>query len=313
MKPVIAVALFLSLACASPLLAQQSSTSATTRTSRKKVAARTDVVAAQLSELKQALDAQQQQIKQLSDQIQSRDQQIQQLQQTLQQNQTAASDAASKADAAASQSAKQDQAVGALQSDVKDLKQNSTNTALALQETQTSVKKEMESPAAIHYKGVSITPGGFIDASTVNRTRTTSADINTPFTGIPYTANALSKVGEMNLTARHSRLSLLAESKVGNTKLTGYWEADFLGTGVTSNNRQSNSYVLRQRVLFGQAAFSNGVSVTVGQQWSLVTEDRKGIQNRQEVQPLNIDPQYNVGYTWARQYGDRVVKDFGGK
>jgi len=277
------------------------------------VAAKTDVVAAQLSELKQALDAQQQQIKQLSDQIQSRDQQIQQLQQTLQQNQTAASDAASKADAAASQSAKQDQAVGALQSDVKDLKQNSTNTALALQETQTSVKKEMESPAAIHYKGVSITPGGFIDASTVNRTRATSADINTPFTGIPYTANALSKVGEMNVTARHSRLSLLAESKVGNTKLTGYWEADFLGTGVTSNNRQSNSYVLRQRVLFGQAAFSNGVSVTVGQQWSLVTEDRKGIQNRQEVQPLNIDPQYNVGYTWARQYGVRVVKDFGGK
>jgi hypothetical protein len=313
MKQVIAVALFLSLACAFPVLAQQSSTSATTKTSRKKVAAKTDAVAAQLSELKQALDAQQQQIKQLSDQIQSRDQQIQQLQQTLQQSQTAASDAATKADAAASQSAKQDQAVGALQSDVKDLKQNSTNAAVALQETQTSVKKELESPAVIHYKGVSITPGGFVAAETVNRTRAASSDINTPFTGIPYTANALSRVGETNLTARQSRLSLLGESKIGNTKLTGYWEADWLGTGVTSNNRQSNSYVMRQRVIYGQAAFANGVSVTAGQMWSLVTEDKKGIQNRQELPPLTIDPQYNVGFSWARQYGFRGVKDFGGK
>src|SRR5437867_5581319 len=234
MKQVIAVALFLSLGCAFPVLAQQSSTGAATKSSKKKmVAAKTDVVVAQLSELKQALDAQQQQIKQLSDQIQSRDQQIQQLQQTLQQSQTAASDAASKADAAASQSAKQDQAVDALQSDVKDLKQNTTNTAVALQETQTSVKKEFESPAVIHYKGVSITPGGFISADTVNRTRANSADFATPFTGIPYSANTLSKLSETNLSARHSRLSLLGESKVGNTKLTGYWEADFLGTGVT--------------------------------------------------------------------------------
>jgi len=115
------------------------------------------------------------------------------------------------------------------------------------------------------------------------------------------------------LTARQSRLSLLGESKIGNTKLTGYWEADWLGTGVTSNNRQSNSYVLRQRVIYGQAAFDNGLSLTAGQMWSLVTEDKKGIQNRQELPPLTIDPQYNVGFSWARQYGFRVVKDFGGK
>jgi hypothetical protein len=29
--------------------------------------------------------------------------------------------------------------------------------------------------------------------------------------------------------------------------------------------------------------------------------------------PQQIDPQYVVGFTWARQYGFRVVKDFGGK
>ena len=47
--------------------------------------------------------------------------------------------------------------------------------------------------------------------------------------------------------------------------------------------------------------------------WSLATEDRKGIDNRQEAIPLTIDPQYTVGFTWARQYGFRVVKNFGDK
>ena len=106
---------------------------------------------------------------------------------------------------------------------------------------------------------------------------------------------------------------LLAESKVGSAKLTGYWEADFLGTGVTSNNRQSNSYVFRQRVLYGQAAFDSGWIITGGQQWSLATETKKGITNRTEVLPQTIDSQYQVGFNWARQYGFRVVKDFGGK
>jgi hypothetical protein len=145
------------------------------------------------------------------------------------------------------------------------------------------------------------------------RQRAAASDINTPFTGIPYTANELSRVGETNLTARQSRLTLLGESKVGSVKLTGYWEADWLGTGVTSNNRQSNSYVLRQRVIFGQAALANGLSFTAGQMWSLVTENKKGIQNRTELPPLTIDSQYNVGFSWARQYGFRVAKDFGGK
>jgi len=47
--------------------------------------------------------------------------------------------------------------------------------------------------------------------------------------------------------------------------------------------------------------------------WTLATENRKGIQNRQEALTMQIDPQYVVGFTWARQYGFRVVKDFGGK
>ncbi|MGH9499519.1 MAG: hypothetical protein ACRD3L_10295 [Terriglobales bacterium] len=322
MKQAQALALFLALMSAFSVQAQQSTAGSATTSAGKKGASQAAPasVARRLDSLERAMEVQAQQIVRLTDQLQSRDQQIQQLQQTLQhamqtsqQNQAAASQAQSKADAAVSQTAEQSQTLTALKSDVADLKTNTTNSALTLQETQRSIQ-EISNPVALHYKGITITPGGFVAAETGTRTGATSADINTPFNSIPYPGNALSKVSESNFTARQSRLSLLAEGKLGSTKLTGYWEADFLGTGVTSNNRQSNSYVLRQRVVYGQAAFKDGFTITGGQQWSLVTEDRKGIQNRAEVLPLTIDPQYQVGYTWARQYGLRVVKDFfGGK
>lgn len=314
MKQALVLALVLALPGIFVAQAQQSSATATTKTTRKRAAASTNsAIATQLGELKQAIDAQQQQIKQLSDQVQSRDQQIQQLQQRLDQSQTATTQAESKADAAASQASAQQQTVESLKSDVSDLKSNSTNAALALQETQKNITKQFESPTALHYKGITITPGGFVEAATVTRQRATSSDINTPFNSVPFSGAELSKVWENNFTARQSRLSILAEGKAGNAKLTGYWETDWLGTGVTSNNRQSNSYVNRQRQIWGQVALASGLSVTAGQMWSLVTEDKKGIDNRQELPPLTVDPQYNVGFDWARQYGFRVVQNIGNK
>ncbi len=47
--------------------------------------------------------------------------------------------------------------------------------------------------------------------------------------------------------------------------------------------------------------------------WSLVTETRKGLDNRTEATPMTIDAQYSVGFDWARQYGLRVTKNFDNK
>jgi len=47
--------------------------------------------------------------------------------------------------------------------------------------------------------------------------------------------------------------------------------------------------------------------------WSLATETLHGVDNRTEAVPLTIDPQYSVGFSWARQYGLRVAKNFGNK
>jgi len=45
--------------------------------------------------------------------------------------------------------------------------------------------------------------------------------------------------------------------------------------------------------------------------WSLVTETKNGVDNRTEALPMTIDPQYTVGFSWARQYGFRVSKKLG--
>ena len=168
-------------------------------------------------------------------------------------------------------------------------------------------------PIAIRYKGITLTPGGFLAAETVFRNKADSADINTGFNQIPLPGNSGSQTTEFNASARQSRLSLLAEGKLSSAKLTGYVETDFLGAGITSNNNQTNSYVLRLRQGWGQAKFDNGFAVTGGQMWSLITETKKGVDNRTEALPLVIDPQYNVGFSWARQYGFRVSKSFGDK
>jgi len=127
----------------------------------------------------------------------------------------------------------------ALNSTVSDLKASNTVLKTAVDKEQADAKKATEDgPSTIKYKGVSLTPGGFIAAETVYRQRAESADINTQLNGIPFPGNALSKVSENVFSARQTRATLLAESKVGPAKLTGYFEMDFLGAG---NHLQQSS------------------------------------------------------------------------
>jgi len=311
MKKGMALALSLALATgafAAP--APQSSAAGTKPTKKRAASASNAEVSRRLDEMQQAIGAQQQQIQQLMQELQSRDAVIQQLQQQSTQTQTAAGQAEQKADTALSQSTAQQQVVATTHSEVTDLKDNLTNTAQALQETQKTIS---ESPLAIRFKGITLTPGGFMAAETVWRQHALGSDINTPFNSVTMPGAAGDKLNEFFGSGRQSRISLLGEGKLSMAKLTGYVEADFLSAGVTSNNNESNSYSLRQRQVWGQAALNNGFSFTGGQMWSLVTETRKGLDNRTEALPMTIDPQYHVCFSWARQYGFRVTKNFGNK
>jgi hypothetical protein len=106
---------------------------------------------------------------------------------------------------------------------------------------------------------------------------------------------------------------MLATGQLANVKLSGYYEADFLGVGTTSNPNQTNSYPLRQRQAWAQTAFGGGWTVTGGQMWTLLTETKHGVDNRTEATPMTIDPNYTVGFTFARQYGLRLSKSFNNK
>jgi hypothetical protein len=275
----------------------------------KATAKTNEEIAAQLEELRQAMQAQQEQLQLLKEELAKRDRQIEEAREAAAAANAHATEATTKATEAVNTSSEVKSTATALNSSVNNLE--ASNAAMKSAVLAQGGSDPEKGPSSIRYKGITLTPGGFLEAATVNRQRATSADINTPFTGIPYPGNALSHTSEMNFSARQSRLTLLAEGKVGSAKVQGYFESDFLGAGTTSNNRQSNSYVFRMRQGFARVDFDNGWSITGGQSWSLATENRKGIINRQEWLPLQIDPQYVVGFTWQRAPGLRVTKSFG--
>ena len=289
---------------------------------KHKPAAAAPATAADLQVLQDAIAAQQQQIQQLTQQLQQLQQNWQQAQQTSQQAQSAAVDAVSKAAAAQTQASQEQQTVVELKSDVADLKTSTTNTAMTLQESLKEVKNaapEWETPMSIHLKGITITPGGFVAAEFVRRSRELGADVTTPFNSLTLPGASQSQLPEFFGSARQSRPTVFVGGRLNNVDLSAYVSGDFLSSGVTSTATQTNSYTLRLRQAWGQAKFDNGWKFLGGQAWSLVTENRAGIAPSDDLgkvndaRPTTIDPGYNVGFTFARQYGLRVTKDFGDK
>src|SRR5580698_4198800 len=114
-------------------------------------------------------------------------------------------------------------------------------------------------------------------------------------------------------------MTVFVDGRVGHVDLSSYVAADFLSAGVTSTSTSTNSYTLRLRQAWAQAKFDNGFSFLAGQSWSLLTENGQGISpdddlgRTNDARPKTIDPSYNVGFVFARQYGLRVTKSFGEK
>jgi hypothetical protein len=188
------------------------------------------------------------------------------------------------------------------------------SAAPAPQTAQDDLRKQVETPDALHYKGVTITPAGsFIEAATVWRQGATGGGIDTAPTGIPLEHSGSAQTSEFYGSGRQSRIALRGIGKLNNVEMTAYYEMDWLGTGTTSNANQSNSYVVRQRQLWARAAFTNGWNISGGQMWSLTTETTHGLDNATEILPATIDPQYMAGFVWNRQYGFRVAKNVSNK
>jgi len=270
--------------------------------------------AADFQTLKDAISAQQQQIQALQDELRRRDQAVKEAQAT-------ATDAAAKADA--------------LQSDVAGLKGASAtssnnpvlmNAALSLQDPSSTsgpqpevFNKQMESAITIRFRGINITPGGYAAAEFVRRSRALSADLPTPFNSLTMPGASQSRLSDFFGSGRQSKTTVYVDGRLGNVDLSSYVSADFLSSGVTSTSTSTNGYTFRLRQAWAQAKFQNGWSFLGGQNWSLVTENAKGIApdddmgKTNDARPKTVDPSYNVGFNFARQYGIRLTKSFGDK
>jgi hypothetical protein len=262
------------------------------------------VTAADVQALKDALAAQQLQINRLTELLQK------------QQDRQAAADAASKADSrpVPQQQVAEVNSVAAPQNDTP-----SSGLNLQDQPSQTP-RNPMESPVlGIHFKGITISPGGFAEAAFVRRSRELGADLSTPFNSLTMPGASQSSLPEFFGSARQSRPTVYVNGRLKNIEFASYISGDFLSAGVTSTATQTNSYTFRLRQVWGQAKFDNGLSFLGGQMWSLVTENKASIAPSDDLgktndsRPMTIDPGYNVGFTFARQYGIRLTQVFGNK
>lgn len=280
--------------------------SKTHKTSAKPKASSSQDTRDALAEMKAMLQQQQQQINNFEQQVSDLKQQMAQRDAQLQQAQTAASDAQAKT--AAVQTAATEQAQQA-RAETESVKQSLATTTATVQQNQKKMAA-FENPEKIHYKGITITPGGFLAAETVFRNHTAQNDVLSVYNAIPYDNDPRTHLTEFRASARQSRLSLLIEGKAGMAKLSGYYEADFLGAAPTANENQSSSFQPRARQLFAQAALDNGWTFTAGQTWSLISMNKTGIATRGEWLPATVDSQYVPGFNYGRLYTARVTKTF---
>ena len=265
----------------------------------------------QINALRQQLQTQ---IDSLKGDLAAKDAQLRQAQQAATDAQAAAAKAQQSADAQSQAVTANEKAVSTLDATVKDVKNAQALAIGDLSDQTAAIRKSIASPEVVNYKGVALSlAGSFIATESVWRSAGTGDDINTGMTSVPLQYSDAYNVSENFLSARQTRLALKATAKLSNLTATGYYEADFLASGTTSNNNQSNSYTPRERELWGDVKFNNGWDFSAGTGWSLIAENASGITRGGQVTPSTIDAQYTAGFVWVRQPSFRIVKNVGKK
>ncbi len=162
---------------------------------------------------------------------------------------------------------------------------------------------------------VDVQLGGFLDASTIYRSRNEVTDLSSNFnTAVPFRNSPLYHENEFRETARATRISAAATARPDeDTKLMAFVAIDFQGASPSSNSVQTNGF--EPRIREGWVTYDRsdlGLEVLGGQMWSLVTMDKIGVNPTQINLPLTIDQNYVPGFNYTRQPQIRVAKSFGG-
>jgi len=162
-------------------------------------------------------------------------------------------------------------------------------------------------------KGVTLTPGGWIDLAGIYRSRNLASDTGSVYAFIPFRQAKNFNAQEARFSARQTRFSLLAEADAGaHTHIAGYGEIDFEGAAQTANSVATNSFNPRMRQASIEIDRTDwGTHVLAGQTWSLIAPNKAGIDPRIVDAPGVIDFESVPGFLAARQPGIRVWQDFG--
>lgn len=165
-------------------------------------------------------------------------------------------------------------------------------------------------PSPLSFKiGIAdFTPFGFMDFTGVYRNEATGSAIGSSFNSVPYSNGSTGQLSETKFSAQNSRLGLRVDSKVNDTTVLGYVETDFLGNAPSNLGVVSNAATLRMRVYFADLKMGQW-EFLAGQDWSMLTPNRRGISPMpSDVFYTNdMDTNYQLGLTWARQPQVRVV------
>jgi hypothetical protein len=164
------------------------------------------------------------------------------------------------------------------------------------------------SPLAIKIGDADFLIGGFADATAIVRSTNVGSGIGTSFNTIPFGNTPQGNLSETRLTAQNSRLSLQATSMVGHAAVKGYVEADFLGAGPANAFVTSNANTFRMRLYWVQV-ITGRFEFLGGQSWSFLTPNRNGLSPAPAdvFFSQNMDTNYQVGLTWARQTQFRFI------
>ena len=153
-----------------------------------------------------------------------------------------------------------------------------------------------------------LTPVGFVDLTYVGRSTNIGSGIGTNFSATPYNNVPQGRIAENTISMQNSRIGARFDSIFHNTRLLAYWESDFLGAAPANQEVSTNSDTFRLRLIWLDARIGKWEFLG-GQSWSLMTPGRNGISPLPSdlLYTQNMDTNYQIGLTWARDPGFRIV------
>ncbi|HEY6945119.1 MAG TPA: hypothetical protein VI431_08250 [Candidatus Acidoferrum sp.] len=284
-------------------------------TAAKKAEKSDTAIAAEIEELRQAIQSQQEQLQLLKEELAKRDRQIDEAREAAAAANARAAEASAKTNVVANTAAEVKSTPAALNATVSELKESSgavkvpVSAATALP-AQGNEGAEKPSPLFFRIGSANFTPGGFMDFTSIFRSTNVGSGIGTSFAGIPYNNTVpAARLTELRFSPQNSRVFLKVEAPVSeSTNVTGYVEGDFLGFQPPNVFQSSNSDSFRLRLYWADVRHAKW-EVLAGEAWTLLTPNRVGL----SPMPADIfysqdmDTNYQLGLTWARQTAFRVI------